>query len=255
MIVIMIYLILSDIHSNVEALRSVLLEVISVHIDKYVILGDLVGYGASPNEVIRSVKKMAPAAVIRGNHDKVAAGLSSGSGFNYIARDAALWTQAKLSNENREYIADLPRGPVDIDGLFDIIHGSRYDEDYYILESSEALFEFRRSDRKLTFFGHTHIPVVWVFDDNEKTIKPEICEYDDYGKYECLLDRDKRYLINPGSVGQPRDIDPRASFAIYDTKDAKITFFRINYNIESAQQKIIRAGLDQFLAERLAIGR
>ena len=249
------YLLLSDIHSNIEALRAVLLEIISIRTDKYVILGDLVGYGASPNEVVRTIRKLDPAVVIRGNHDKVASGLSSGYGFNYIARDAALWTQAKLSNENREYLADLPRGPVVVDGLFDIMHGSHYDEDYYLLEPGEVSFGFRRSESRLTFFGHTHIPIIWIYDCEEKTVEPKLCEYDTNGRYEFLLEKGKRYLINPGSVGQPRDMDPRASFAIFDEDYKKMTFFRIVYNIESSQQKIIKADLDKFLAERLAIGR
>jgi len=251
----MIYLLLSDIHSNIEALRSVLLESISANIDKYIVLGDLVGYGASPNEVVRSIKKMNPSVIIRGNHDKVSAGLSSGYGFNQIARDAALWTQAKLTNEYREYIVNLPRGPVIVDGLFDIVHGSHYDEDYYILESSDALFEFKRSEIGLTFFGHTHIPIIWILNRRENTIEFNICEYDNNGKYDFFMEKGKSYLINPGSVGQPRDRDPRASFAVFDADNMKITFFRITYDIESSQQKILRAELDEFLAERLAIGR
>ena len=249
------YLLLSDIHSNIEALRSVLLEIISFRTDKYIILGDLVGYGASPNEVVRTIRKLNPAMTIRGNHDKVASGLSSGYGFNQIARDAALWTQAKLSNENREYLADLPRGPIVVDGLFDTMHGSHYDEDYYLLEPGEVSFEFRRSESRLTFFGHTHIPIIWIYNCEEKTVESMLCEYDTNGRYEFLLEKGNRYLINPGSVGQPRDMDPRASFAIFDEDHKKMTFFRIVYNIESSQQKIIKADLDKFLAERLAIGR
>jgi predicted phosphodiesterase len=251
----MTYLLLSDIHSNIEALRSVLLEIISIRTDKYVILGDLVGYGASPNEVVKTIRKLDPTVAIRGNHDKVASGLSSGDDFNQIAYDAALWTKAKLSNENRVYLADLPRGPVVVDDLFDIMHGSHYDEDDYLLEPSEVSFEFRKSESRLTFFGHTHIPIIWIYDCEEKTVESKLCEYDTNGRYEFLLEKGKRYLINPGSVGQPRDMDPRASFVIFDEDNKKMTFFRIAYNIESSQQKIIKADLDNFLAERLSIGR
>jgi len=244
------YLILSDIHGNLEALQSALLEVKSVKIDKYIVLGDLVGYGASPDEVVSVVRKMNPIVAIRGNHDKVAAGLSSGYDFNYAARHAVLWTRAKLSNENRDYIARLPQGPAEVDGLFDIVHGAPWDEDYYIFRWQQAHAALRQSDKQITFFGHTHVSVIWALDDKE--LKGEAIHDD---RYEYSLEEDKRYLINPGSVGQPRDFNPKASWAILDTDEMKVQFFRIEYNIEGAQSKIRQAGLDEFLADRLAVGR
>jgi len=243
------YLIISDIHGNLEALQSVLLRAKSFRVDKYIILGDLVGYGASPNEVTDIVRKMTPIVAIRGNHDKVAAGLSNGLDFNYVAREAALWTRRELFPENRDYIRQLLQGPVEVDGLFEIVHGSPWDEDYYIFHHLQALAAFRRSDGWLTFFGHTHIPAIWTFGNNE--LRGEAIPDENY---ELSLEKDKRYLINPGAVGQPRDYIPKSSLAIFDSDEMKIRFFRVNYDIKSAQTKILKAGLDEFLAERLAIG-
>jgi predicted phosphodiesterase len=249
------YLILSDIHSNLEALQAVSLKILSTKIDKYVILGDLVGYGASPNEVVEIIKKKSPLVAIRGNHDKVASGLSDGRGFNHIALEADLWTQEILSSENKKYIADLPKGPINVDGLFDIMHGSNFDEEYYIDNDGDAIRAFQESNENLLFFGHTHIPIIWVLDEQEGTIEIDFFSDELQIRSEYSLQEGKRYLINPGSVGQPRDRIPESSFAIFDSNEMKVTLFRIKYNIKTAQDKIIRAGLDEFLAERLAIGR
>lgn len=245
------YLILSDIHGNLEALQSVLLEVRSKKIDKYIILGDLVGYGASPNEVVNLVRKMDPVAAVRGNHDKVAAGLSDGRDFNYAARDAALWTRSKLSPENRDYVAHLPQGPLEVDGLFDIIHGAPWDEDYYIFQWWQAQAALQKAGKWLTFFGHTHIPVIWTLENDDELRGEAISDEN----YEYSLEETKRYLINPGSVGQPRDHNPKAALAILDTHEMRMQFLRIEYNIEGAQAKIRQAGLERYLAGRLAAGR
>ncbi|MGQ9608105.1 MAG: metallophosphoesterase family protein [bacterium] len=248
------YLILSDIHSNLEALQSVLLEVIYKKIDKYIILGDLVGYGASPNEVIDIIRKKSPKIIIRGNHDKFAAGLESGADFNYIAHEAALWTQSVISPENKEFIANLSKGPIEVDNMFDIVHGSPWDENYYIFESHEALSAFNKSDKSIIFYGHTHIPIIWSFDENKKELEIIYIKTDQSGKFSFSLLNDKRYLINPGSVGQPRDYNNKSSFAIFDSDNMMIDFFRLNYDISEAQRKILFAGLNKFLAERLSIG-
>jgi len=247
------YLIISDIHSNIEALRAVIFETMSMDIDKYVILGDLVGYCASPNEVIERVRDINPAIIIRGNHDKFVSGLSDGRDFNRIAREADLWTRENLLTQNMDFIRQLPKGPVEVDGLFEIVHGSHYDEDRYILSSSEVLDEFYGSQWRITFFGHTHIQMIWAYDENNEDVEPNIFAIRD-NKYEYKLDKNIRYMINPGSVGQPRDRDPRSAFAIFDSDKWTVTFFRVNYNIKIAQDKIRRAGLDEFFSERLAVG-
>ena len=243
------YLILSDIHGNIEALNSALMEVCSIRFDKYVVLGDLVGYGASPNEVVKRIRGLNPRLAIRGNHDKVAAGISDGRDFNYAARDAAIWTRRHLFPENREFISHLSEGPVQVDGLFEIAHGSPWDEDFYIFSERHALYALHRSAKSIIFFGHTHIPVIWSFDGN-------ILEGEDItdDSYEYPLDKDKRYLINPGSVGQPRDGNSRSSQLIFDSGKMKLQFFRIEYDIQSAQSKILEAGLDERLADRLTAG-
>ena len=245
------HLVLSDIHGNLDALEAVLLKLKaqSVEFDKCVVLGDLVGYGANPNEVTEKIRKMESAEVIRGNHDRVAAGLSDGSGFNRVARNAALWTREQFTQENREYIAKLPRGPVEIDELFHLVHGSPWDEDYYIFNWKDALVAFQRSDRRFVLFGHTHVPVIWTL-DGDKLNGEAIA--DDH--YELSFEKNARYLINPGSVGQPRDGDPKSSLVVLDTDKMNVQFFRIEYDIKSAQKKIREAGLDSFLAKRLAAG-
>jgi len=248
------YLILSDIHSNLEALQSVLLEVYSVRFDKYIVLGDFVGYGASPNEVLGLIRKKQIIA-IRGNHDKVAAGIESGFDFNYIAMDAALWTQENITIDNKRYIAGLAQGPISVDDDFDIIHGSPWDEGFYLLNERHTLRAFNAITKDLTFFGHTHIPIIWSFDAEIAETEAILVKEGEDGKFEYSLDRGKRYLINPGSVGQPRDYNPKASFAIFDSDEYKITFARVSYDIKASQAKIIEAGLHEYLANRLSVGR
>ncbi len=245
------YLILSDIHGNLEALQSVLHELKSekIEFDECVVLGDLVGYGANPSEVTDKIKELKPKAIIRGNHDRVASGLEDAYDFNRAARKAILWTRSQLTAENRDYLVKLPQGPVEVGELFDIVHGSPWDEDHYIFEWQDALTAFQRSERKLIFFGHTHVPVIWTFNDAE--IDGELIPD---GRNERSLEEGKRYLINPGSVGQPRDRNPKASMAVFDTDEMKIRFHRVEYDIKSAQKKIRQAGLASFLADRLEEG-
>jgi predicted phosphodiesterase len=244
------YLILSDIHGNLEALQAVMEKVKSEEIDKYVVLGDLVGYGADPNAVVEIIRGMDPIFAIRGNHDRVAAGLSDGSDFNYAARDAALWTREKLTAENRDYIAGLSQGPGEVDGLFQTVHGAPWDEDHYIFDWKDVWVGFQKSDSRIIFFGHTHMSVLWSLNERELNGEPI---FDNH--FECSLEEDKRYLINPGSVGQPRDGNPKSGFAILDSDEMKVHIFRVEYNIKSTQNKILRAGLDDYLADRLISGK
>lgn len=244
------YLILSDIHGNIDALNSALMEVNAMKFDKYIILGDLVGYGASPNEVVNRIKSLNPVVAIRGNHDKVACGLSEGQDFNYVARDAAIWTRRILTAENKNYVSSLLKGPVIVDELFEIVHGAPWNEEYYIFSAQHALRAFQNSSKRVIFFGHTHTPIVWSFGENKmesEAMPDNIYEY-------SLEKQNKRYLINPGSVGQPRDGNPKSSLAIFDSVEMKITFWRIEYSIKNAQKKILQAGLDEYLANRLAFG-
>ena len=149
-------LIVSDIHGNLEALDTVL-AVLDGRYDDVLVLGDLVGYGADPNGVVDRVKSLNPRAVIRGNHDKVAAGLEDGDSFNAVARSAVLWTFEALTPENRAYLSNLPEGPVEIDDLLEICHGTPYDEDAYLFDELDALRAFEAATRPVCLYGHTHV--------------------------------------------------------------------------------------------------
>src|SRR5579872_3331489 len=153
------YLILTDIHANLEALDTVLADAAERGYEETLVLGDLVGYGADPNAVIARVLALTPKAIVRGNHDKVACGLESAEGFNVVARTAAAWTFEALTPENRGWLAALPRGPEAIDDLIEICHGSPFDEDAYIFDEVGALRGLQTSKRPLCLFGHTHFPV------------------------------------------------------------------------------------------------
>jgi diadenosine tetraphosphatase ApaH/serine/threonine PP2A family protein phosphatase len=237
-------------HGNWDAFSAVLEGVDLDSFDSTLVLGDLVGYGASPNQVVEAVQELPPPTyVIRGNHDKVAAGVEGGEYFNPAALRAARWTTAALNDENLRYVRELPEGPVEIEEGLVICHGSPLDEDAYVLSRPDAEEIFDEHSAPVTFFGHTHIPSVFVLREGRIEISALSGE-----RVSLELDPDARYLLNPGSVGQPRDRDWRASYMIYDSGNRVAELFRIEYPIESAQQRIVRADLPMILAERLALG-
>ena len=244
------YLILSDIHANLEALEAVLRAAPPGSYDRALILGDLVGYGADPNAVVDRVRELDPLAVIRGNHDKAACGLDDGSSFNQIARFAAAWTSDTLRPENRQYLRDLPAGPVTIDERVEICHGAPFDEDHYIFDANDARRAIETAQRPLCLFGHTHLPVIFSMEGSQ--IGGSIPESDEHL---LALIEGVRFLVNVGSVGQPRDGDPRAGYATFDPAGPGLVLRRVPYRVEIAQRKIVAAGLPQTLANRLAIGR
>jgi diadenosine tetraphosphatase ApaH/serine/threonine PP2A family protein phosphatase len=244
------YLILSDLHANLDALETVL-EDAAGSWDRAIVLGDLVGYGAEPNAVIDRVRGLDPVAVIRGNHDKASCGLDDGSQFNHVARLAATWTGAQLTPDNRTYLRELPMGPVTIDDLMEICHGSPFDEDYYIFDANDAVRGLDSTTRPLCMFGHTHLPVMfWVKDRTYEGAAPGAD-----AETPLTLEEGFRYLVNPGSVGQPRDGDPRAAYAVLDEPARLLTLKRVVYSVEKAQRRILAAGLPASLANRLALGR
>src|SRR4029453_9804664 len=155
------YLVISDIHANLEALEAVLASIPADRYDRVLVLGDLVGYGADPNAVIDRVRGLNPLSVIRGNHDKAACGLDDGSSFNQVARFAAGWTGDALTADNRQYLRDLPAGPVVIDERIEICHGAPFDEDHYIFDADDAVRALDAASHPLCLFGHTHLPVVF----------------------------------------------------------------------------------------------
>jgi predicted phosphodiesterase len=243
------YLVLSDIHANIDALEAVLESAPASEWDRVLVLGDLVGYGAEPNAVVDKVRELAPVAVIRGNHDKAACGIDDGSNFNHVARVAAEWTAGALTPSNREYLRALPPGPVLIDELTEICHGSPFDEDYYIFDTDDAARAVDVTRRPLCLFGHTHLPVVFY---REALVVDGFAP----GANQTMdLQDGAKYLINPGSVGQPRDGDPRASFMVLDTERRAASLLRVPYPVDLAQRRILSAGLPPSLANRLAIGR
>jgi diadenosine tetraphosphatase ApaH/serine/threonine PP2A family protein phosphatase len=190
-------------------------------------------------------------AVVRGNHDKASVGLEDLEWFNPVARAAALWTQHELTPENAEYVRLLPRGPVVVEN-FHILHGSPLDEDEYVVGSSDALQALTYVEARLTFFGHTHLQGGFAFHDTTLRV---LARPDDSGTLPLPLQPDTIYLVNPGSIGQPRDGDARAAYALFDSANACVTYHRVPYDIAAAQARIRSAGLPPVLAERLALGR
>jgi predicted phosphodiesterase len=244
------YLILSDIHANLDALETVLAHA-EGRWDRLLVLGDLVGYGAEPDAVVNRLRGLEPEAVIRGNHDKAACGIDDASEFNAVARMAAHWTGRQLSADNLAYIRALPMGPVEIDALAEICHGAPFDEDHYIFDGSDAIRAFDAMERPLCLYGHTHLPAIFRHVDDHYEGAPPDPDRDVL----LPLQRGAQYLVNVGSVGQPRDGDPRAGYGILDADARELRLYRIAYPVADAQRKIIAAGLPASLANRLALGR
>ncbi|HXE79965.1 MAG TPA: metallophosphoesterase family protein [Vicinamibacterales bacterium] len=244
------YLVLTDIHGNLEALESVLDHAASLEYNAVLVLGDLVGYGADPNRVIDRIRELRPAAIVRGNHDKVAAGIEDAEGFNLTARNAVQWTFDALTPEHRSYLRSLPVGPAIVDDLVEICHGTPFDEDAYVFDELDAIRAIESARRPVCLFGHTHVPLVCVRTDGELEVHSPDTE-----TFGIEIEEGRRYLVNPGSVGQPRDGDPRAATAIVDTDARRIELYRVPYFVEQAQYKVRAAGLPEVLAKRLALGR
>jgi predicted phosphodiesterase len=245
------YLVLTDIHANLEALEACLTEAGPRSFDETLVLGDLVGYGGDPNAVVELVQTLKPVAIVRGNHDKVACGLEQAEGFNAVAKSAAKWTLEVLKPEHRDWLCALPGGPIDVDDVVEICHGSPFDEDAYIFDELDAVRALKVSNRPLCLFGHTHYPVTFELSNDS---------FDSVGsagapQMQVQMKNGCKYLINPGSVGQPRDGDPRAAYAIVDTALHRVELYRTRYAVEDAQNKVVKAGLPDVLAQRLAVGR
>jgi len=245
------YLILSDIHANLTALEAVL-EAAEGRWQKAVCLGDLVGYGPDPNEVIDRVRALG-AVTIRGNHDKAVTTLTEADDFNPIARSAVLWTRAQLRPDALEYLENLPRGPLAVDNFY-LIHGTLHDEDEYMFSPLQALEGLLTAPGPVVFFGHTHIQGGFCLRGEDVTVlhfKPAGGQL-----FSTLtLEPGTQYLLNPGSIGQPRDGDPHAGFAIADLENHSVEFWRVPYDVEAVQQRMAQAGLPEPLILRLSFGR
>jgi len=245
------YLVLTDIHANLEALDACLAAAGTQGFDRALVLGDLVGYGPDPNAAIDRIAALDPLAIVRGNHDKVACGLDEADGFNPIAKLAARWTQDNLTRDHLDWLVALPEGPKIVDDLVEICHGSPLDEDAYIFDEMDAMRALKASTRPLCLFGHTHWPV--TFELAADTF--QVVDHADSGDCQLTLEPGAKYLVNPGAVGQPRDGDPRAAYAIVDVTRRCLELFRLAYPFEETQAKVVRAGLPEVLAQRLGLGR
>jgi diadenosine tetraphosphatase ApaH/serine/threonine PP2A family protein phosphatase len=248
------YLVISDIHANLEALEATL-EAADTY-DRVLVLGDMVGYGADPNRVIDRVRALPTAAIIRGNHDKVSTGIDGIDGFNPIARRTVEWTAAALTAENRAWLIAKPPGPVRVDDLTEIYHGTPYDEDQYVCDQLRA--------SALCLYGHTHVPAVYSLQERQAPGGQSLLHQDgilDGGApvhdspFRIALADHSRYLVNCGAVGQPRDGDPGAAHGLLDTTERTVTTMRTPYDVAAAMAKIVAAGLLDVLARRLAAGR
>jgi len=241
------YALFADIHSNLEAFQAVREEFKKEKIDEYICLGDIVGYAANPNDCIQLVKELNPVTIIAGNHDWASAGKADINYFNPIAKEAILWTQKELTKENKNFLQNLPLIKEFND--FVIVHGSLYSPEkwYYIFTLQDAKRNFDVQKKRICFVAHSHQPFI-ISQDREGN-----CE--GVRGTKVSLKDDYRYLINIGSVGQPRDGNPDACYCLYDADKNEIEIKRIPYEVKKAQDKIISAGLPPKLAFRLSLGR
>lgn len=238
------YAVISDIHSNLEALTAVIRALSRERIDKYLCAGDFVGYGAQPEECIDRTLELDPAGV-QGNHDIASANMSGVDLFNKPAREAATWTHEKLGKDYKRFLEKLPL--VYKDKNVTMAHGTLHDPQNfnYMFDRHTASLSFALLHTRIGFIGHSHVPGIFVSGNG-------LPEY----FYKSLTDvkKGKKYLVNVGSVGQPRDGDPRASYCIYDTGNASLRIKRISYDVKKAQKKILETGLPPYLAQRLGDG-
>ncbi|HYK52381.1 MAG TPA: metallophosphoesterase family protein [Candidatus Eremiobacteraceae bacterium] len=240
------YGIISDVHSNMEALTAVLDELDSLRIDGLICLGDIVGYGPSPNECCATLIAR-DCVSIAGNHDEAAAKETGIDYFSPLAREAIEWSRAALSREHLEYLGALPR--VRTIETFDIVHGAPVYHFDYILDVVDAQAAFSRTAAGLTFVGHSHIAEVYYQEKSGRTFQQRLL----HGGRIDISD-EYRYIVNPGSVGQPRDRNPQAAFAVIDVDEAYVDVRRVTYDVRAVQERIENARLPSQLGDRLALG-
>ncbi|MGB2600136.1 MAG: metallophosphoesterase family protein, partial [Candidatus Omnitrophota bacterium] len=241
----MIYIIFSDVHGNLEAFDAAVKSMPDAKDKKLLCAGDIVGYGANPNECIDKVISLG-APSIKGNHESAALGQTDISIFNRSAAEAVRWTMKQLTPDGNAYIESLPL--IHEEPSFTMVHGTLHDPgDFrYMLTNVEATRTFEVLEKKICFVGHSHVPAVFSLEDGRVDLS---------FKNKVKLKKEAKYIINVGSVGQPRDGDWRACYCVYDSGKEEVELRRVEYDIETAQKKIIDAGLPRMLAERLAFGR
>lgn len=240
------YAILSDIHANLEAFNAVLEALSDEMVDSYLSVGDVVGYGADPKECIELLRSLNPSILIAGNHEWGILGLKEPEYFNEMAQAAILRTKALLGKEDMEYLKSFTL--IHDDERMTLVHGTlnNPDEFYYIFDPDDADATMNKMSGPVCFVGHSHVPGIFVSEHR----KIESLE-----SRSVRIDYDRKYIINAGSIGQPRDGDPRACYAIYDDEEAMLEIKRVEYDIKKAQAKILKAGLPARLAYRLSEGR
>jgi predicted phosphodiesterase len=242
------YAIISDIHSNLEALEVVLKEIDRIGVDRIVCLGDLVGYNANPNECIQILQDRGVSSLM-GNHDAAACGREDPVDFNPIARAAVLWTRKTLEPAHLDLLEGLPEEG-SLNGGLRLAHGSLLNRDHYLASQHDIMENIQRMQEaepeiRVLFFGHTHIQIAYAYDRETLAVLSD-------SKFP--IQDGKLYLINPGSVGQPRDRDPRSGFLVYDGQTRTVEFVRLSYDVHACSEKILTAGLPRALADRLHTG-
>ncbi len=238
------YGIVADIHGNLEALDAVLAACEERDVSAYLSTGDIVGYGANPSECIDRIQGLST-LVTAGNHDWAAANKLSLDYFNPYAREAIYWTQERLSRDQVQYLRDLNLMEM-VDDVT-LVHGTLYDPENfdYLLTAYDAHLSLQLQETRLCLVGHSHVPITFQLDGSVSySFDTEI----DISSLE-------KVIVNPGSVGQPRDENPKAAYGIYDSETRVVTIHRVDYDIEKATSKILRAGLPEVLAERLWLGK
>ena len=236
--------ILSDLHANLEATEAVMADARERDCTEYICLGDVVGYNANPRECVAIVQKM-ECPVVKGNHDEQASLDESSRDFNALAEMAINWTREQLTEADKKWLRDLSLSQQVRD--FTIVHATLDSPAQwgYVFNTLDAAASFRHQDTTLCFFGHTHVAGAFVHDDGVKRVRVD----------ELTIEPEKKYLVNTGSVGQPRDGDWRAAYCIYHADKNIVEQRRVKYDLATAQDKIIKAGLPRLLAERLKLGR
>jgi predicted phosphodiesterase len=239
------YGIFSDIHSNLEALQAVLKAYEKEKIDKYFCLGDIVGYGANPNECVEITRNIAE-MTMAGNHDWASVNMFSREFFNKDAKETILWTSKQLSESSRDFLQNLKL--MSERENFVLVHGTLKDpkEFNYLLNINDCQETFHLMKSGVCFIGHTHVPVVYIKDKLGHT------HYEDTPTIK--IESGNKYIVNVGSVGQPRDSIPKASYCVWDTEKREVEIKRALYDVFTARQKIIDKGLPEFLGNRLLVG-
>ena len=248
------YGILSDIHSNLEAFTAVLPDLAAHQVDRTLCLGDAIGYGADPSACLSALQH-SQAVCVAGNHEYGCIGKLDGRWFNDAARRAVEWTRDRLGFLDLDWLRRLPL--VATEGPCTLVHGTlTHPERFeYLVDLAQAIDTAGRCETPYCLLGHTHVPTVIEYDRRQGRMGRVLGTPQELAAVSLSENPAIRYVINPGSVGQPRDGDPRASYAILDSEAHCVTFHRVAYDVRTAQEKIRQAGLPEFLADRLAVGR